>query len=41
MKEIPILGVVVRQKEVQMEKNKVKAVKKWKISTKIKKWKAS
>jgi len=35
-KEIPILGVVVEQEEVQMENNKVKVVKKWKTSTKIK-----
>ena len=35
--EIPILGVVVRQREVQIENNKVKAVMKSKIPTKIKK----
>ena len=36
VKEIPILKVVVERKEVQMEKNKVKAVKEWKNPTKIK-----
>jgi len=30
MEEIPILGVVIRRGQVQMEANKVKAVKKWK-----------
>jgi len=37
MKEISILGVVVGRGQVQMETNKVKAIKKWKIPTKIKK----
>jgi len=36
MEEIPILGVVVRRGQVQMETNKVKAIKEWKTSTKIK-----
>jgi len=36
MKEIPILGVVVSKGQVQMEQNKVKAVKEWKVPTKIK-----
>jgi len=36
MEEIPILGVVVGKGQVQMETNKVKAVKEWKIPTKIK-----
>jgi len=36
MEEIPILGVVVGWEQVQMENNKVKTVKKWKTSTKIK-----
>ena len=36
VEEIPILGVVVGWGEVQIEKNKVKAVKKWKTPTKIK-----
>ena len=35
-KEIPILEVVVGQGEVQIENNKVKAVKEWKTPTKIK-----
>ena len=35
-KEIPILGVVVGQEEVQMENNKVKAVTEWKTPIKIK-----
>jgi len=34
--KIPILGVVVRQGEVQMENNKIKVVKEWKTSTKTK-----
>jgi len=37
MEEIPILRVVVGRGQVQMETNKVKAVKEWKTSTKIKK----
>ena len=36
IKEIPILGVVVRRGEIQMENNKVKAVKEWKTPNKIK-----
>jgi len=42
-KKIPILKVVVGQGKVQMENNKIKAVKEWKTSTKIKKkkWKVS
>ena len=36
VKEIPILEVVVEQEEVQIENNKVKAVKEWKTLTKIK-----
>ena len=36
MEEIPILDVVVGQGEVQMEDNKIKVVKEWKIPTKIK-----
>jgi len=34
--KIPILGVVIGRREVQMKNNKVKAIKKWKTSTKIK-----
>ena len=37
IKEISILGVVVGREEVQIENNKIKAIKKWKISIKIKK----
>ena len=37
MKEILILGVVVGQGQVQMEKNKVKAVKEWSTPTKVRK----
>ena len=37
IKEISILEVVVGREEVQIEKNKIKAIKGWKISTKIKK----
>ena len=36
MEEIPILGVVVRWGQVQIENNKVKAVKEWSTPTKIK-----
>ena len=36
VEKIPILGVVVEQEEVQMENNKIKVVKEWKIPTKIK-----
>jgi len=36
MEEILILGVVVGKGQVQMEQDKVKAVKEWKASTKIK-----
>jgi len=36
MEEIPILGVIVGKGQVQMETDKVKAVKEWKTSTKIK-----
>ena len=35
-KEIPILGIVVGRGKIQMENDKVKAVKEWKILTKIK-----
>ena len=35
MEEIPILGVIVGKGQVQMETDKVKAVKKWKTPTKI------
>ena len=36
VKKILILGVVVKWEEVQMENNKIKIVKEWRISTKIK-----
>jgi len=36
MEEIPILGIVVRKEQVQIEQNKIKAVKEWKKPTKIK-----
>ena len=36
MEEIPILGVVVGKRQVQIEQDKVKAVKEWKVLTKIK-----
>jgi len=35
MKEIPILGVVVGREQVQMEMDKVKAVRGWKTHTRI------
>ena len=34
--EIPILGVQVGNREVQMKKEKVKAIKEWKTLTKVK-----
>ena len=37
MEKISILGVVTGQEEVQIENDKVKAIKEWKTSTKIKK----
>ena len=36
MEEIPILGVIVSKGQVQIEQDKVKAVKEWKTPTKIK-----
>ena len=36
MEEIPILGVIIRKEQVQIEQDKVKAVKEWKMPTKIK-----
>jgi len=36
MEEIPILGVVVGKGQIQMEQEKIKAVKKWKTPTKVK-----
>jgi len=36
MKEIPILEVVIGKGQVQIEQDKIKAVKEWKIPTKIK-----
>jgi len=36
MEEIPILGVVVGKGQIQMEQGKIKAVKEWKMPTKVK-----
>ena len=36
MEEIPILGVIVRERQVKMEQEKIKVVKKWKTPAKIK-----
>ena len=36
MEEIPILEVVVGKGQIQMEQEKIKAVKKWKIPTRVK-----
>jgi len=36
MEEIPILGVIVGKRQVKMEQEKIKAVKEWKMPTKIK-----
>ena len=36
MEEIPILGVIVGKEQVKMEQEKIKAVKEWKTSTRVK-----
>jgi len=36
MKEIPILGVIVGKGQIKMEQEKIKAVKEWKMPTKVK-----
>ena len=36
MEEILILGVIVGQEQVQIENNKIKAVKEWSTSIKVK-----
>ena len=36
MEEIPILGVIVGKRQVKIEQEKIKAVKEWKIPTKVK-----
>ena len=36
MEEIPILGVIVGKGQVKMEQDKIKAIKEWKIPTKVK-----
>ena len=36
MEEIPILGVIVGKGQIKMEQEKIKAVKEWKMPTKIK-----
>jgi len=36
MKEIPILGVIVVKGQIKMEQEKIKAVKEWKMPTKVK-----
>ena len=36
MEEIPILEVIVEKKQVKMEQEKIKAVKKWKTPMKVK-----
>ena len=36
MEEIPILGVIVGKGQIQMKQEKIKAVKEWKILTKVK-----
>jgi len=36
MEEIPILGIVVGQEQVQMENDKIKTVKEWSTSTEVK-----
>ena len=36
MEKIPILGIIVSKEQIQMEQEKIKAVKKWKMPTKVK-----
>ena len=36
IEEIPILGVIVEKEQVKMEQEKIKAMKEWKIPTKVK-----
>ena len=36
MEKIPILGVIVSKEQIQMEQEKIKAVKEWKMLTKVK-----
>ena len=36
IEEISILGVVVGKEQIQMEQKKIKAIKEWKIPTKVK-----
>ena len=36
MEEIPILGVVVGKGQIQMKQEKIKAVKEWKMLTRVK-----
>jgi len=36
MEEIPILGVVVGKGQIQMEQEEIKAVKDWKMPTRVK-----
>ena len=36
IKEIPILGVIVGKEQVKIEQEKIKAIKEWKMSTKVK-----
>ena len=36
MEEISILGVVIGKEQIQMEQEKIKAVKEWKMPTKVK-----
>jgi len=36
MKEIPILGVIIGKGQVKIEQEKIKAIKEWKMLTKVK-----
>ena len=36
MEKITILGIIVSKEQIQMEQEKIKAVKKWKMPTKVK-----
>jgi len=36
MEEISILGVIVGKRQIKMEQEKIKAVKEWKMLTKVK-----
>ena len=36
IEEIPIIGVIIEKGQIKMEQEKIKTVKEWKVSTKVK-----